>query len=370
MARLAVVLIALVSSAAAAPYLLARQAITQLSAAQIAAFKPFSFYAAASYCPPARTLAWDCGSVYVESPDAAFIISIENCLANPTFKPIASGGDGDKIQFWYVGFDPTLKTLIVGHQGTDFDKVFATLTDANFPLKSLDAALFPGISDDVKAHSGFANEQAKCDRKLAALKTGISRFNATKVTVVGHSLGGALAELDSVFLPLHLPGVKIKTITYGKPRVGNQDFANLVSNGDFTHVNNQQDVVPILPGRFLGFHHPTGEIHIQDNLAWTSCPGQDNTNVLCTVGDVGNIFESEAGDHVARCVLDVDDHLLLDSTIPLLVGRRSTAGDAQFGDDASIFEARWLCVQMKQAQTFQVFRVLATFLHFHGHGGA
>jgi hypothetical protein len=36
--------------------------------------------------------------------------------------------------------------------------------------------------------------------------------------------------------------------------------------------------VPILPGRFLGFHHPTGEIHIQADNSWVSCPGEDNTS--------------------------------------------------------------------------------------------
>jgi hypothetical protein len=34
---------------------------------------------------------------------------VANCDANPTFKPIASGGDGEAVQFWYVGIDPTLK---------------------------------------------------------------------------------------------------------------------------------------------------------------------------------------------------------------------------------------------------------------------
>ena len=40
-----------------------------------------------------------------------------------------------------------------------------------------------------------------------------------------------------------------------------------------THVNNKEDIIPILPGKFLGFHHPSGEFHIQDSNAWLSCPG-------------------------------------------------------------------------------------------------
>ena len=95
--------------------------------------------------------------------------------------------------------------------------------------------------------------------------------------MVGHSLGGAIALLDSVFLPLHLPsGTVFKTVTYGMPRVGNQAWANYVDEvvTDLTHINNKEDPVPILPGMFLGFHHPDGEVHIEDSGAWDACPGE------------------------------------------------------------------------------------------------
>ncbi len=109
------------------PALETRQAITALSSSQIAAFKPFPFYASAGYCQPSATLAWNCGA---------------NCNANPSFKPVASGGDGDETQFcelcppnsWeklmdegqlgFVGFDPTLNTIVVSHQGTDTSEMY------------------------------------------------------------------------------------------------------------------------------------------------------------------------------------------------------------------------------------------------------
>jgi hypothetical protein len=34
---------------------------------------------------------------------------LASCDANPNFQPVASGGDGGDMQFWYVGFDPTLQ---------------------------------------------------------------------------------------------------------------------------------------------------------------------------------------------------------------------------------------------------------------------
>jgi prepilin-type processing-associated H-X9-DG protein len=51
-------------------------------------------------------------------------------------------------------------------------------------------------------------------------------------------------------------------------------------------------------GRFLGFHHPSGEKHIQASGAWVSCAGQDNTDAQCIVGDVPNIFDGQPNDHI------------------------------------------------------------------------
>lgn len=48
-----------------------------------------------------------------------------------------------------------------------------------------------------------------------------------KVVITGHSLGAAIALLDAVYLPLHLPpGTTFSTTVFGLPRVGNQAFAN------------------------------------------------------------------------------------------------------------------------------------------------
>jgi hypothetical protein len=162
---------------------------------------------------------------------------------------------------------------------------------------------------------------------LSAVRTALSKPGASSVTVVGHSLGGALALLDGIYLRLHLPrNVSVRVITYGMPRVGNKAFANFVDStlsGLVTHVNDRKDPVPIVPGIFLKYHHPSGEIHIQDSGTWDACPGafsfslrlrvarsiglcltftqpysgQDNPSRLCIVGDVGNIFEGNLTHH-------------------------------------------------------------------------
>ena len=113
--------------------------------------------------------------------------------------------------------------------------------------------------------------------------------------------GAAISLLHAVYLPLHLPTAKITYVGFGLPRVGNQAFANYVdahaSIASITHINNKEDFFPILPGRFLGYHHPSGEVHIMDSGAWVACPGQDNESDECTVGDVPNIFDGVESEH-------------------------------------------------------------------------
>ena len=68
---------------------------------------------------------------------------------------------------------------------------------------------------------------------------------------------------------------------------------------------------------FLGYHHPSGEVHIMNDNEWVSCPGnnyvsrmenftnhnlpillgQDNPSKECIVGDVPNIFDGDLSNH-------------------------------------------------------------------------
>lgn len=81
--RLTTVLI-IASGVLAAPALQTkRAAITQVSQSQLDSFTPIAHYASAGYCTPSSTLAWNCA----------------NCGANPSFQPVASGGDGATVQY-------------------------------------------------------------------------------------------------------------------------------------------------------------------------------------------------------------------------------------------------------------------------------
>ena len=113
---------------------------------------------------------------------------------------------------------------------------------------------------------------------LTNVKETLAKYDVSSVTVTGHSLGAALSLLEGVHLRVTLDAsVGVRVIGYGMPRVGNQAFADWVDShlgGNVTHINNQHDPIPILPSEFVGYVHPSGEIHIQESGTWLSCPGE------------------------------------------------------------------------------------------------
>ncbi|KAG9128555.1 hypothetical protein FRC07_003444 [Ceratobasidium sp. 392] len=256
---------------------------TVMSASTISTYAPYTRFASAAYCSTAAT--WTCAQ----------------CKNLPGFVVYATGGDGDAIPRWYVGWWPTQSTVVVGHQGTDPSKFESLLNDAEAVRSGLDPTLFPGVPSNVHAHDGFQGaHKDSAVPVLTAVKKAISERGATKVLAVGHSLGGAIATLDALYFRLNLPStVAVKAVTYGLPRVGNPEFATYLDSKvpDFSHVTNKKDVIPILPGRFLGYAHPNGEKHIVAAGQWDACNGHDNTSPNCSTGAVGNIFVGSLDDH-------------------------------------------------------------------------
>jgi hypothetical protein len=129
-------------------------------------------------------------------------------------------------------------------------------------------------------------------------------------------IGGALAELDSLYLTLNLPsGTKISGVTYGTPRVGNSAWSSFFDSkvGNFTRVNHANDLIPILPFISWGFEHVADEVHITSNNNAVLCPGlplpytyslrfidismcpgaEDLTDAPCTDQQVFTIFDGD-----------------------------------------------------------------------------
>lgn len=250
--------------------------VTPLDQAEIDSYIPYEWFAAATYCPQQSQASWTCGS----------------CQAEPVkdFQVYKSGGDGGKVQFWYVGWWPSGQSVVVAHQGTELNDTAAVFTDANIPLIPLDCDRFPGAPPLALAHAGFQLAHNRTSSVvLQAVNDLIKVYNATKVVSVGHSLGGALALLEGLYLRLNLaPNVSVITRTFGQPRVGDAIFAEFVDEKltDLARVTNKRDFVPTLPPLLTLYRHSSGEKHINAQGVWNACSGQDNPSVNCSTGQV------------------------------------------------------------------------------------
>jgi predicted lipase len=73
----------------------------------------------------------------------------------------------------------------------------------------------------------------------------------------GHSLGGAIATLALIGIWDVFPEIRINTVyTQGKPRIGNELFANYVNYHNYiVRVVHWRDKVPHLPPQLLGYFH-------------------------------------------------------------------------------------------------------------------
>jgi len=287
-ALLSLLCVAIVAVTAAPVVELNKRSVTPLSTSQLSSFAPFTQFARAAYCSTSSLKNWSCG---------------EACNALPGFQPTLVGGDGNAVQIFFVGYWPTQNTVVVAHEGTDPTKFLSLLTDADVFMGALDTSLFPGVSSSVQVHDGFRDAQAEtAPQILAEVKRLMAAHNTQSVTCIGHSLGGAIAEIDTLFFTLNLPSsTSIRAFTYGTPRVGNPAFAQLIDQKvpNFKHINNEKDVIPIVPGRFLGFAHPAGEVHIVSPGNAVSCPGDDDaTDDQCTIKTVPNILESNILNHL------------------------------------------------------------------------
>ena len=106
---------------------------------------------------------------------------------------------------------------------------------------------------------------------LPHLEKLIHDYPEYRMTLVGHSLGGAVAALAS--LDFHARGWNPQVTTFGEPRIGNQGLMHYIdksfSDGSLTNITRNyrrvthiDDPVPLLPLTEWGYQMHAGEVYI------------------------------------------------------------------------------------------------------------
>jgi triacylglycerol lipase len=133
----------------------------------------------------------------------------------------------------------------------------------NFTAIPADYSFLPQFGT---VHLGFrlvyASVRASLEQGLAAVPAN------TRVTVLGHSLGGAMATLAGPDIKRNMKQPNVDVCTFGGPRVGKPNFRGKF-NGEIAQcyrITNQFDIVPHVPTIVTGWMHVGEEVEVDGNL--------------------------------------------------------------------------------------------------------
>jgi len=117
------------------------------------------------------------------------------------------------------------------------------------------------------AHWGFANRFESIRPSLEE-KVSLYKDATDRVTVIGHSLGGAIAELCA----LYYKGLSPRVITFGSPRVFSNNAAayyeEFLGKNTLRVTNHHADSIPAVAPGVLGYKH-VGQ-NIRNDVPWSA----------------------------------------------------------------------------------------------------
>jgi hypothetical protein len=112
------------------------------------------------------------------------------------------------------------------------------------------------------------------------------------LTLVGHSLGGAMATIAAVAvkLPEGYSPKNVSVITYGSPRVGNQEFVDKFNSLGYQsfRVVHDTDFVVQVPSSSQGYVHVPTEFWIFNGTIY-KCPGSENPDCSSQLGGLFSV---------------------------------------------------------------------------------
>lgn len=172
----------------------------------------------------------------------------------------------DTSTFGYFGYDLKHDHHVLSFEGTqDVNDFIIDLQIAKLiPYKSHPTA---------KVHSGFWKAYKSISSELFPLLKGIDHL-----VITGHSLGAGISTICALDIVEELSIQNITITTFGSPRVGNNDYAELFNQNvpNSFRVTHGQDPVVHLPPVLLGFEHVSNEIYYPNNtLTYVECPKND-----------------------------------------------------------------------------------------------
>lgn len=125
--------------------------------------------------------------------------------------------------------------------------------------------------------------------QAATLATAI-KYPDHQILFVGHSLGGALAQIAALdFHNANGMDTRISVFSYASPRIGNTHFAQYMNQAPFSarlyRINFRGDPIPRLPLQEFGFEHAIQQYNVLENHAIIKCKNDHDTGESSTCFD-------------------------------------------------------------------------------------
>ncbi len=161
-------------------------------------------------------------------------------------------GDRDQNRGMVLSNDEAMIVVFRGtrmHQHSVFDAAEIVLIDQN-DLWTDSKFLPTACAAGGKVHHGFLSGFSEISETLDSMIR--QKDDSQSLWLTGHSLGGALAVLAAThFVAQPIQGL----YTYGAPRVGNAEFAQVLPHHLQQRFIHRDDWVPTVPPEIIGYRH-------------------------------------------------------------------------------------------------------------------
>ncbi|TGZ78362.1 alpha/beta-hydrolase [Ascodesmis nigricans] len=235
------------------------------------------------------------------------------CKDFPDFELIQTWNTGltlsDSCGYIALDHSPTHPRIIIAFRGT------YSLTNALIDLSAGQQEYLPYPSDGHSlpvadkcsgcvVHQGFLESWSQTEKLISPVIEELRRTQpGYRVTLVGHSLGGAVAALAG--LDFGAREWKPRVVTFGEPKVGNYELAEYFnkkfppSSQSYHRVTHLNDPIPQLPLTAMGYTHHAHELYVtKPQLPFTAddirvCVGNEDPE--CVAGNVWSLWKSLYG---------------------------------------------------------------------------
>ena len=195
--------------------------------------------------------------------------------------------------------------VVIGYN-IDYDTTFVGFRGSANTQNWIDnlhvAQIQPYDNTNISVEKGFYNLFMSLENDIIEEINDVStKYKTSKLLITGHSLGGALSTLLAFdLLYVRNSDMAIQLITFGSPRVGNEDFVSIFNNYPIysNRVTHYYDIVPHIPQEFLKYRHVSQEIwYNEDNNQYKLCNDQDNTEDPSCSDSCSPIHCTSTSDH-------------------------------------------------------------------------